>query len=118
MKKQRIILICVILTVSSSIVGCSGYNELFEITDHFVESLYTTYESYGLQGERHTKFTSDGLYKVMPVGRLINVRIEKVVDDEEYEKLRAALEKHYKNDTRVNGVYIAEAGTVMIDCRN
>ena len=46
--------------------------------------------------------TTDGLYKVMPIGRLINVRIEESVDKDEYEKLRKDLENHYKKDVRVN----------------
>ena len=101
------------------ITGCSqGYSELFKETDKFVESLYTTYESYGLLGGGdHAVTTSNGLYRVMPMGRLINVRIEKVVSNEEYEKLRKALEGHYKNNKRVNQVYINQGGTVMIDCR-
>lgn len=100
--------------------GCSGSTkELFQATDKFVESLDTTYESYGMLGGMDDAIiTSDGLYKVTPIGRLINVRIEKFVEDEEYEKLRARLERHYKNDDRVNDVYINQGGTVMIDCRN
>jgi hypothetical protein len=100
------------------ITSCSlGYRELFKETDIFVESLTTTYESYGLTG-KHNVTTSDGLYGIMPMGRLIIVKIEKVVGDKEYEKLRNALEKHYKNDNRVNKVYINQGGTVVIDCRN
>ena len=38
----------------------------------------------------------------MPMGRLINVRIEYVANDEEYEKVLNDLESHYKNDNRVN----------------
>lgn len=93
--------------------------ELYEITDKFVESLDTKYESYGmLGGKEHETKTKDGLYKVMPIGRLINVRIEEYVDAEEYEKLKASLKSHYKDDPRVNDVYICQAGTIMIDCRN
>ena len=99
------------------VIGCSGNKELFKETDTFVESLYTTYESYGMQGGQFAVTTSDGLYTIMPLGRLVNVKIQKVVDDAEYEKLRKSLENHYKNDERVRQVYIAQAGTVMIDCR-
>ena len=102
------------------VVGCSpSKKELYKETDAFVQSLSTTYQSYGLLGgTNHSKTTSDGLYTVTPIGRLINVKIQKVVSDDEYEKLRKDLEKHYKNDKRVNNVYICGAGTVMIDCRN
>ena len=101
-------------------MSCSpSKTELYKETDAFVESLATTYESYGLLGgAKYSKTTSNGLYRVTPIGRLINVKIEKVVSDAEYEKLRKALERRYKNDKRVNRVYINEAGTVMIDCRN
>jgi len=49
---------------------------------------------------------------------LINVKILKVVEDEEYEDLKEDLKSHYKGDKRVNDVYICQGGTVMIDCRN
>lgn len=115
MKKYLVLLVSLIF-----IIGCSpSKKELYKETDTFVQSLSTTYESYGLLGgTKYSKTTSDGLYTITPIGRLINVKIQKVVNDEEYEKLRKGLEKHYKNDIRVNGVYICEAGTVMIDCRN
>ena len=115
MKKILIYFIIFIL-----IIGCSqSKKELFKEADAFVESLETTYESYGLLGGTdHSITTSDGLYILTPIGRLINVKIQKVVSDDEYEKLRKNLEHHFKNDKRVNKVYICQAGTIMIDCRN
>lgn len=95
------------------------HRELLEKTDHFVEQLTTRYESYGILGGSQYKVeTSDGKYQIMPVGRLINVKILEVVDDDTYRTLRDDLAKHYDEDDRVNNVYIAAAGTVMIDCRN
>jgi hypothetical protein len=119
LKKYCIVISSLLLLLMCFIIGCSlGNSELFKETDAFVESLHTTYESYGLfGGNQYAKTTSDGLYTIMPVGRLINVKIQKVVGDEEYEKLRLSLERHYKNDKRVNQVYISQSGTVMIDCR-
>lgn len=102
-------------------VSCNSfkYGELYDITDEFVESLQTTYQSYGvLGGVEYTKYTKDNEYKVFPMGRLINVRIERYADDDEYESLRKALESHYSGDSRVNKVYRNKAGTIMIDCRN
>ena len=90
--------------------------ELYEITDRVVDSLYTTYQSYGLQGE--SEYTKDNEYKVMPIGRLVNVRIEHEATDEEYDELIEELKSHYKGDSRVNNVYRCQAGTIMIDCRN
>lgn len=106
--------------VLAFIVSCSqSKKELYDITDSFVEALQTTYDSYGiLGGEDHIKTTSDGEYQVMPVGRLINVKILKVVSNDVYKDLEKDLENHYKNDKRVNDVYINNAGTIMIDCRN
>lgn len=115
---KKIITCCFIALILIS--GCSsGKNELFEKTDALVESLQSRYESYGLLGGRdHAATTSDGLYTITPIGRLVNVKIEKVVGEDVDQDLRKDLESHYKNDHRVSKVYVCAAGTVMIDCRN
>ena len=114
MKKLLIILVSL-----TFLIGCSSNKkELYKITDYFVESLETTYESYGITGMNHTKTTESGLYKVTPIGRLINVKIQEVVNNDVYEDLKEDLESHYRNDKRVNDVYINQGGTIMIDCRN
>lgn len=113
--------IFILFSIISILCGCNNikYHELYNITDEFVEELQTTYESYGLVGGmEHEKYTENGEYKVLPIGRLINVRIERVATDEEYESLLKALESHYSDDPRVNQVYLNQAGTIMIDCRN
>ena len=110
---------CFVLLFSLSSCNNIKYGDLFQITDEFVEKLQTTYQSYGiLGGMEYTKYTKDKEYKVFPMGRLINVRIEHYADDDEYESLRKALESHYSSDRRVNQVYRNQAGTIMIDCRN
>ena len=115
LKKTLIFSICLFLIISCS----PSKSELFKETDFFVESLYTTYESYGILGtSEHTKTTSDGLYTISPMGRLINVKIQKVVESEEYEELKEDLKAHYEGNTKVNDVYICKAGTIMIDCRD
>ena len=50
------------------VMGCSpSKKELYEKTDAFVQSLETTYESYGiLGGKDYSKTTSDGLYTISP----------------------------------------------------
>lgn len=100
--------------------SCShSKKELYSITDSLIESLQTTYDSYGIVGGKdYKKVTSDGQYQVMPVGRLINVKILKAVSEEVYKDLQEDLKNHYKDDKRVNDVYISNGGTVMIDCRN
>jgi len=112
------LLICFISLIF--LIGCtSNKKELYKETDVFVKALETTYQSYGLLGgTKHSITTSDGLYTITPIGRLINVKIQKFVSNDEYEKLRVDLERHYKNDKRVKQVYICGGGTVMIDCRN
>jgi hypothetical protein len=115
MKKNLLLLMAV-----ACLLGCSGRNkELFELADKLVQSLETTHKSYGvLGGSKHAVVTSDGLYSITPIGRLVNVKILKAVEDSEYEDLKAALQEHYKNESRVNNVYINRGGTIMIDCRN
>lgn len=99
--------------------GFWGNRELFEKTDSFVESLNTTIQSYGLLGgNQYTEYAEDGEYRIVPMGRLINVRIEREASSSEYEELRNLLDRHYSGDSRVNKVYIYSGGTVMIDCRN
>ncbi len=108
-----------LLFITITIFGCSRNAELFNETDSFVHSLQTEYESYGVfGGDKYSKTTNDGLYTITPIGRLINVKIQKVVSSEEYEDLKKDLEDHYQGDRRVNSVYICQAGTIMIDCRN
>lgn len=110
-----------VLFITVFLASCDEmrHRELFEKTDYYVESLYTTMKSYGLLGgTNYTKYAENGKYKIMPIGRLVNVRIETYASANEYEDLRQLLKRHYKGDSRVNDVYICEAGTVMIDCRN
>ncbi len=118
-KSKKWFFICIVLLLTLCSCNNIKYSNLFEITDDFVEKLQTTYQSYGmLGGMKYTQYTKDKEYKVNPMGRLINIRIEHYADDEEYESLRKALESHYSNDRRVNQVYRNQAGTIMIDCRN
>lgn len=114
--KRFIILLSTLFSLA--IISCDGNKDLYEITDYFISSLYTRYESYGIIGGMDdTRYTSDRKYKVMPTGRLINVRIEDYATSSDYIKLCDKIEKHYKNDPRVQDVYICGGGTIMIDCR-
>ncbi|MBR3087477.1 MAG: ABC transporter [Prevotella sp.] len=116
--KRNLLFFIVLVSV---LVGCNEmrHRELFEKTDHFVESLNSTIQSYGLLGgQEYTEYAENGEYRILPMGRLINVRIEREASSNEYESLRSMLESHYSGDPRVNQVYICGGGTVMIDCRN
>lgn len=105
--------------ITMTILSCSSKNELFKQTDSFVQSLQTKHTSYGIfSAEKYSKITSDGLYSITPIGRLINVKIQKVVSNDDYEDLREDFENHYHGDSRVKSVFICQAGTIMIDCRN
>ena len=118
-KIMKRIAICFVMVLSFCSCNSIKYGELFDITDEFVEKLQTTYRSYGMIGGiDHTEYTKDREYKVFPIGRLINVRIERYASDDEYESLRKALESHYADDSRVNKVYRNQAGAIMIDCRD
>lgn len=110
----------IFLAFLSFLISCSSSKkELYRLTDSFVESLQKNYESYGIfDGKEHVKTTSDGLYQVMPIGRLINVKILKAVNDDAYKDLEENFTSHYKKDKRVNKVYINNRGTIIIDCRN
>ena len=122
MKKLAIVLG---LSLGMTLISCSqSKRELYEITDSFVESIPhysikdTEISSYGLlSGKKYSKKTTDGKYRVMPVGRLINVKILEVVEDRTYEELRDDLTDHYEDDNRVIKVYINQGGTIMVDCR-
>lgn len=119
MKRFLVFPLCSIFFVfvfCSLLTGCK-HKDLYKLTDKYVDSLYTEYESYGLMGGE-TELTPDGKYQVHPIGRLVNVKIMAVVDDSVYEKLRDDLASHYKNDKKVYDVYISKVGTIMIDCRN
>lgn len=74
--KRLIVLFSALIVALTS---CSSEKQdLLEKADYFVNSLYTDYESYGiLGGVDHTEYTKNRYYKITPVGRLINVRIEK-----------------------------------------
>ena len=100
--------------------SCSAINEilneeLFKLTDKCVDSLYTEYESYGLLGGDE-ELTSNGKYQIKPIGRLVNVKIM-IVEDLTYRDLENDLKEHYKNNQKVNDIYICNAGTIIIDCR-
>ena len=53
MRKYLAIIIIALLFMSCS----QSKRELYEITDTFVESLDTEFESYGMQGEKYSKKT-------------------------------------------------------------
>lgn len=116
--KNRTILLLASLTCLFFFSSCDSRGDLYDQTDYFVEKLSTTYQSYGLQGLSDKRFTKDHKYGVTPMGRLIIVRFEDYATSDEYESLRKDLERHYKNDLRVNRVYINQGGTCVIDCRN
>ncbi len=101
------------------VVSCTSRNSVYKVSDSFVDSLQSNYESYGFMGvKEHLTITEDSLYQIAPIGRLINVKILTPASQEEYNQLRDDLARHYEGDPRVNDVYICQAGTVMIDCRN
>ena len=115
-KKVVLYILASIILISCNMIN---YQEVYSLTDEVIEMLQNEYESFGLFGGMDfVKYTKDNEYKVTPIGRMINVRIEHPAELEEYEDLRDALKSHYSGDSRVNDVFINELGTIMIDCRN
>lgn len=106
-----------LLLSSFLFASCSRYAPLYEKTDMFVDKLTTTYESYGLSGSRHSEMTPDNEFFIEPLGRMIIVRHGKPLTEEQREKVRKSLERHYKGDKRVNEVFINKAGAIVVDCR-
>jgi hypothetical protein len=116
MKRISIIISVLVALVFTS---CENKRELYKQVDYFVEQLDTYYSRYDAYGKHSTSVVcGNTIYNVSPMGRLIVVKINKYVPSSEYEKLSKSLERRYKNDNRVNDVYINRAGTVVVDCRN
>jgi hypothetical protein len=94
----------------------SNYAALFSKTDYFIDMLdviYERYDAFGLRAED----TSDGNFRVTPMGRLIIVKKISYYSDITYTDIKEALESHYRKNSKVKEVYINNGGTVTIDCR-
>lgn len=89
------------------------FTSLFVTTDNMVNALYDD-DFYVPK----TKYTSDGNYKVTPIGKLIVVKKTWSNPDVSYYDIKEALTNHYRHNNRVNDVFINNGGTVTIDCRN
>lgn len=112
---QKILCFALLLLTLS---GCNSEKaEMYNIVEKFVESLQTEYESYGFS-EKYVEYTKEGYYKITPMGRLIIVKFDSFVEDKVYDELKKDLANHFKRDRRVNKVYVNQAGTVVVDCRN
>ena len=124
MKKKTIITVLAVIMTAVTLAGCSEksreLNDLYEITDGYVEELNTRYSfpTLYLYENPEKSYTKKSTYRVLPIGRLINVRIERYgATSEQYRELRDKLAKHYLDNPSVRDVYICNAGTVMVDCR-
>ena len=51
------------------------------------------------------------------MGRLIVVKKNSSSNSVSYSQIEDALTKHYKNNSKVNDVFLNNGGTVTIDCR-
>lgn len=95
----------------------SNYAALFAKTDYFIDMLDEVYEHYDAFGSEATE-TSDGKFTVTPMGRLIIVKKNSYATDITYTDVKEALEEHYRNNRKVNEIYINNGGTITIDCRD
>ena len=116
-----VLLMCCVCSISTS---CSKdieekffYISLFRKTDQFIDMLDTIYENYDFFGKKK-KDSSDGMFTVTPIGRMIIVKKKIIAGNISYSELEDALKSHYINNFKVNDVYQNKGGTVTIDCRN
>ena len=99
MKKVSFIAIFAVLSLASScnIISDNKNKELYETTDQFVSSLKGEVYSYGMFNSEDYKKTLEN-WTVTPIGRLINVKINKYASDDEYNNLKEQLKNHLSND--------------------
>jgi len=116
-----VLLMCCVCSISTS---CSkddeeefSYISLFRTTDYFIDMLDTVYKHYDVFGKKK-KDSSDGMFTVTPIGRMIIVKKKITAGTISYSELEVALKSHYINNFKVNDVYQNKGGTVTIDCRN
>lgn len=114
MKNSPIYIVFLFLLLSCT----SEKKELYKETDAFINSLEVFRESYGmLGGGSYSVTTSDGKYKITPFGKLIKIKIQTEPNPKEYENLRNELISHFQNNERVEKVFIAKNGPLLIDVR-
>lgn len=117
MKNFYIIFIFLFIISCNPIKEYNEKQDLYDKVEYFVNTLSDYSVSYGIEGYKYTKYSKNKYYKIMPVGRLINVRIEEPVSSDKYLTLKKDLKRHFKSNVLVKDVYICNGGTVMIDCR-
>lgn len=95
------------------------YVEVIKQVEDFVYDLTETYQHYDCFGHNSTTVYSDGKrFEIIPIGRMIVVKVDEYVSDDYYEDVKSEIKKKYENDHRVNDVFINGFGTISIDCRN
>lgn len=119
--KQRILFTSLMLILlSSCFVACSKdeegpknqeFSALFSKTDYYVNKL-----DISGSGGVDSSESSDGKYLVTLMGRLITVK-KNYSSGATYYEIKDALQDHYKNNPKVDDIYINKGGTVTIDCR-
>lgn len=101
------------------IVVKEKYTDVTKQVEFFVNELDKVYEHYDAYGRHKTDVFSEGkCFSITPIGRLIIVKINDVVPDTYYIDVKDKIKEKYKNDKRVNDVFINNGGTITIDCRN
>ena len=117
-----VLLMCCVCVLTSSCSNddedeLSPFTSLFSKTDHFVDMLDTVYEHYDAFGSKAAD-SSDGKYRVTPMGCLIVVKKNSSSNSVSYSPVEEALTMHYQNNSKVNVVYLNKGGIVTSDCRN
>ena len=96
-------------------ISFNKYSNLYDLTDQAIHEVCMSTSIFDLPPQ---KFTEDGNYQIIPIGKMVAVKILSDGHDyNDYESLLKNLKKHYKNNYVINGIYINNGGTITIDCR-
>lgn len=96
-------------------ISFNKYSNLYDLTDQAIHEVCMSTSIFDLPPQ---KFTEDGNYQIIPIGRMVAVKIISDGHDyNDYESLLKNLKKHYKDNYVINGIYINNGGTITIDCR-
>ena len=96
-------------------ISFNKYSNLYDLTDQAIHEVCMSTSIFDLPPQ---KFTEDGNYQIIPIGRMVAVKIlSEGHTYNDYESLMKNLKKHYKDNSVIHGIYINNGGTITIDCR-
>lgn len=116
---KRILFLSGLIVLMCCFYSCSKDDDDSTASDSRVTALFvkTDYYVKSTTGAGSSK-TSDDLYLVTKLGKLVIVKKNTTSNTITYTEIATALESHYANNSNVKDVFKNNAGTVTIDCRN